>query len=135
MDALDYRYLATLVRRAQTGDSNAFAELYVATYQPGANGSYIEISEEQTFQEGLDIRGRTSFFRGFGGTRFSPGVHASLGLAFDVAKTRTKVQSINVDVKAECFPLGVSIMDSERNKRLFITFMLSYNWGSRFNKY
>ena len=108
---------------------------YVVTYQPGANGSYIEKIEEQTFQEGLDILGRTSFFRGFGGTKVSPGVHASLGLAFDVAKTRTKVQSINVDVKAECFPLGVSIMDSERNKRLFVTFMLSYNWGSRFNKY
>lgn len=30
---LDYDYLAKLVRKTQTGDSNAFAELYTATYQ------------------------------------------------------------------------------------------------------
>ena len=45
------------------------------------------------------------------------------------------MQAVNIDVKAEYFPLGVSIMDSERNKKVFITFMLSYNWGSRFNNY
>lgn len=33
MNELDYDYLARLVRRTQTGDSNAFAELYTATYQ------------------------------------------------------------------------------------------------------
>lgn len=33
MDELDYDYLAKLVRRTQAGDSNAFAELYTATYK------------------------------------------------------------------------------------------------------
>lgn len=33
MNELDYEYLAKLVRRTQAGDSNAFAELYTATYQ------------------------------------------------------------------------------------------------------
>lgn len=33
MAELDYQYLARLVVRAQVGDSDAFAELYVATYQ------------------------------------------------------------------------------------------------------
>ena len=56
-------------------------------------------------------------------------------MSFDFSKSRTKVQAVNVDVKAECFPLGVSIMDSERDKMFIITFMLSYNWGSRFNNY
>ena len=32
MASLDYQYLAQLVKRAQMGDSDAFAELYVATY-------------------------------------------------------------------------------------------------------
>jgi hypothetical protein len=62
-------------------------------------------------------------------------VNASVGLSFEVGKSRTRAQSIDVEVKAECFPLGISIMDSERNRRLFLTFMLSYNFGSRFNKY
>ena len=45
------------------------------------------------------------------------------------------MQAVNIDVKAEFFPMGVSIMDSERGKMFFLTFMLSYNWGSRFNNY
>lgn len=33
MEALDYKYIAKLVSRAQIGDTDAFAELYAATYQ------------------------------------------------------------------------------------------------------
>lgn len=33
METLDYKHIANLVSRAQSGDSNAFAELYAATYQ------------------------------------------------------------------------------------------------------
>ena len=33
MATLDYNYVADLVVNAQTGDSDAFAELYAATYQ------------------------------------------------------------------------------------------------------
>lgn len=108
---------------------------YVVGYQPGSSGGYVETIEEQTFEPGIDILGRSAFIKGIGETKFSPGVHASLGLSFDIGKSRTRAQSIDVEVKAECFPLGISIMDSERNRRLFVTFMLSYNWGSRFNKY
>ena len=107
---------------------------YAITYKP-SNGSYYETVEEQTFQQGIDILGKSSFIKGIEETKVSPGVHASLGLGFDIGKSRTRAQSINVDAKVEYFPLGVSIMDSERNKMLFVTFMLSYNWGSRFNKY
>ena len=108
---------------------------YVVAYEPSTSGGYIETIEEQTFEHGINILGRSSFAKGFAETKVSPGVNASLGLSFDIAKTRTRVQSIDIDVIAECFPLGVSIMDSERNKWLFVTFMLSYNWGTRFNKY
>ncbi len=108
---------------------------YVITYQSSPTGGYTERIEEKTFEPSLDILGRSAFTKGIGETKLSPGIHASLGLGFDIGKSRARAQSINVDVKTEFFPLGVSIMDSERNKRLFITFMLSYNWGSRFNKY
>ena len=108
---------------------------YVVNYRPNGSGGYYEIIEEQTFSQGIDILGRGSFTKGIAETRPSPGLHASLGLSFELGKNRTRVQALNIDVKAECFPLGVSIMDSERNKRLFVTFMLSYNWGSRFNNY
>lgn len=108
---------------------------YVIGYKPGANGDYVETIEEQTFAEGLNILGKASFTKGIKETKVSPGLHASAGLSFDIGKSRTRVQAIDVEVKAECFPLGISIMDSERNRRFFLTFMVSYNWGSRFNKY
>ena len=111
---------------------------YVSIYKPLADGTYWETYDEQTFDhkdEWVDILGRSAFTKGLGEIKVSPGVHASLGLSFDFAKSRTQVQAVNIDVKAEYFPLGVSIMDSERNKKVFITFMLSYNWGSRFNNY
>lgn len=108
---------------------------YVVTYQPTSSGGYIERIDEQTFQSDIDILGRAPFITGLSETKFSPGAHASLGLSFEVGKSRTRVQSINLDVKAEYFPLGVAIMAAERNKWFYLTFMLSYNWGSRFNKY
>lgn len=107
---------------------------YVIAYQPSSDG-YVETIEEQTFDHGINILGRSAFTKGIGETKLSPGVNASIGLSFDIAKSRTRVQSIDINVKAECFPLGISIMESEQNKRFFLTFMLSYNWGSRFNKY
>ena len=108
---------------------------YVIGYQPSASGDYVETVEEHTFDPGLNILGRAAFTKGLAETKVSPGVNASIGLSFDFGKSRTRVQSIDVDIKAECFPLGISIIDSERNRRFFLTFMLSYNFGSRFNKY
>ena len=108
---------------------------YVATYIPNGSGGYVETVQEQTFEEGIDILGRSAFTKGIAETKLSPGFHASLGLSFDFAKTRTRIQALNIDVKAECFPLKAPIMYSERNKWFFLTFMLSYNWGSRYNKY
>lgn len=108
---------------------------HVVTYEPDGSGGYVETIVEQTFEHGIDILGRSAFTKGLGETKLSPGVHASMGLGFDFAKTRTRIQAVNVNVIAEYFPLGVSIMDSERHRPFFLTFMLSYNWGSRYNNY
>lgn len=40
---LDYDYLAKLVERTQMGDSDAFAELYTATYQKQYRFAYHPI--------------------------------------------------------------------------------------------
>ncbi len=110
---------------------------YVVTYHP-SSGAYQEITEEQTFDhhdQWVEIIGRAAFSKGLKEIKPSPGVHASFGMSFDFGTTRTRAQSLNLDAIVEYFPLGVSIMDSERNKPLFVTLMLSYNWGTRFNKY
>ena len=111
---------------------------YVTVYHSTGNGSYQEVIDEQTFEnhdQWLTIIGRSAFTKGLGETKLSPGVHASAGLSFEIGKQRTRVQAINVKVVAEGFPMGVPIMDAQRNKWFYLTFDLSYNWGSRFNKY
>ena len=49
METLDYSYLAQLVQRAQGGDSNAFAELYMLTYQQ----QYRYFKDEHLAQDAL----------------------------------------------------------------------------------
>lgn len=122
----------------ETGASLALLKpyyYYVIAYRPDGNGGYFETIEEQTYSSGINILGKSSFSKGITETHLSPGVHASLGFCFEFGKTRSRVQSVNIDMKADCFPLGLSIMDSERQRRLFLTFSLSYNWGTRFNNY
>lgn len=110
---------------------------YVVVYEPYGADDYIEKETEQTFadhNQWVAIIGRSSFAKGISETRLSPGVHAATGLSFDFAKSRTRAQSLNVEVIAEYYPLGVSIMDQQRNQWFYLTFMLSYHWGSQFNK-
>ena len=53
MASLDYQYLAQLVKRAQMGDSDAFAELYVATYQRQYRFSYRYLRDEFLAQDAI----------------------------------------------------------------------------------
>lgn len=111
---------------------------YVVVFRPDGEGSYVEVIDEQTFENHEQwqlIFGRSAFTKGLNELKLSPGAHASLGLCFEFGKQRTRAQSLNVKVIAEGFPMGVPIMDGQRNKWFYLTFHLSYNWGSRFNKY
>lgn len=51
MEALDYKHIANLVSRAQSGDSNAFAELYAATYQRQYLYAYRYLKDEFLAQD------------------------------------------------------------------------------------
>lgn len=53
MESLDYKYIAQLVTRAQSGDSDAFAELYAATYQREYTFSYRYLRDEYLAQDAL----------------------------------------------------------------------------------
>ena len=111
---------------------------YVTVYQANEDGSYEEIITEQTFDQSgqwSNILGRSSFFKGIGESSFSPGLHVKTGLSFDFSASRSSIKALNVGMVAEAYPMGVSIMDGQTNKWLYLTFYVSYNWGSRFNKY
>ena len=52
MSELDYNYIAGLVEHALTGDSDAFAELYAATYQKQYTFAYCYLKDEFLAQDG-----------------------------------------------------------------------------------
>ena len=110
----------------------------VVVYKPDGAFGYVESQDEQTFEnheQWIAIEGRSSFIKGFNESKLTPGIHASTGLCFDFAKKSNLCQSVNVDVIAEGYPMGLTILDSQRNRWFFVSLMLSYHWGSRFNKY
>ena len=53
MAELDYQYLATVVQRAKEGDSDAFAELYAATYQKQYYFAYSFLKDEYLAQDAV----------------------------------------------------------------------------------
>lgn len=53
MEKLDNGYLATLVEKAQNGGSNAFAELYTATYQSEFAYAYELLKDEALAKKAL----------------------------------------------------------------------------------
>ena len=110
---------------------------YVLVYKGNSEVEYSEAIEERTFDNQdrwLDIVGKAPLTKGFGEIKLSPGIHVKSGFSFDIGTSRVRYQAVNFGVVAECYPAGISIVDSQRNRRFFLTFFLSYNWGSRFNK-
>lgn len=53
MAQLDYQYIGELVQQVQQGDSNAFAELYAATYQKQYLAAYKYLKDEFLAQDAL----------------------------------------------------------------------------------
>ena len=53
MPALDYNYMSQRVVNAQSGDSDAFAELYAATYQKQYQFAYSYLKDEYLAQDAL----------------------------------------------------------------------------------
>lgn len=53
MPSLDLQYIAELVVQAQEGDSNAFAELFAATYQKQYAFAYVYLQDDFLAQQAL----------------------------------------------------------------------------------
>lgn len=61
MAELDYQYIATLVKKARSGDSNAFAELYAATFQKEFRFAFNYLKDEYLAQDALQEAYITAF--------------------------------------------------------------------------
>lgn len=75
-----------------------------------------------------------SFWYGFDNIQLRPGLYAKGGMSFEIGATRTRARAIEVGAMAECFPQGINLMEQNPTEYVFLTFYISYHWGSRFNK-
>jgi len=80
-----------------------------------------------------DIFGRASFTKGFNELSFYPGIHVKVGLDFDYASYRTKIQSLEIGAMLEFFPRAIPIMANNDPEHFFPTFYLNFSFGKRYN--
>jgi len=105
---------------------------------PTASGEYEQVTQYQTYEDHaqwIDIIGRAPFSYGLNEIKFRPGVYAKSGLVFDIGKTRTSLQAIEVGGDISYFPQGLALMADNPKDYVILTLYVAYNWGARFNQY
>lgn len=123
------------------GAELAFLKPYYYTVmvaEPTSTGEYVQSVKYDTFDhkdEWLDIVGRAPLKYGFREIKFRPGIYVKGALEFEIGASRSRAQSIEVGAMVEYFPQGIILMADNPVDYLIPTLYLSYNWGSRFNKY
>lgn len=125
----------------ETGAELALLKPYyytVTVAESSSTGEYTQVVKHDTFDhidEWIEIIGRAPFKYGLKEIKFRPGLYVKGGLEFEIGTSRLRAQSIEVGAVAEYFPQGLLMM-ADNPKAYFIpTLYLSYNWGSRYNKY
>lgn len=110
----------------------------VLVAEPTSTGEYSQVTKYDTFDhvsEWIEIIGRAPFKYGLKEIKFRPGVYVKGGLEFEIGTSRLRAQSIEVGAMVEYFPQGLVLMADNPTNYLIPTFYLSYNWGSRYNKF
>ncbi|MBU1370003.1 MAG: hypothetical protein KJ578_08695 [Bacteroidetes bacterium] len=124
------------------GISVAFEKPYyyfVVNIEQGTGGFWVQSIDTRKFDDFStstdNIYGRAPFTRGLNEIAVRPGIYLKTGLNFEFGYMKTQIKALEAGAAIEVFPQGISIMDDERNQRLFITFYLSFGFGKRYNKY
>ena len=105
---------------------------------PSSTGGYVQALEYQTFEnqsQWIDIIGKAPFKYGLNEIKVQPGIFAKGGMNFEIGTSKTRAQSIEFGVVAEYYPLGLPLMADNPKEHIIPALYLSYNWGSRYNKY
>ena len=103
-----------------------------------STGEYVQTLEYQTFDDNsqwIEIIGKAPFKYGLNEIKLQPGIYAKGGMCFEIGTGKTRAQSIEFGVTVEYFPLGITLMADNPKDYFLPTLYLSYNWGSRYNKY
>lgn len=106
--------------------------------KPTSTGNYEQVVEYQTFDNSsnwIEIIGKAPFKEGLSEIKLRPGIYAKGGMSFEIGSKSARAQSIEVGTVVEYFPQGVALMADNPISYIIPSLYLSYNWGSRYNKY
>lgn len=125
----------------EAGAELAFQKPYyytVTVAEPSTTGNYVHEVKHDTFDhvdEWIEIIGKAPLKYGLREITLRPGIYAKGSIEFEIGSSRSRAQSIEVGAVAEYFPQGLQLMAENPTAYFIPTLYLSYNWGSRYNKY
>ena len=96
----------------------------------GQLSSEIERYDPDTHTRG-DIIGKASWFRGFFGGKFHPGIFLKAGLNFESSRQASRINAIEVGGVFDVYLQKVPIMANPFNKLYFFNLYASLTFGSR----
>ncbi|MCF8331545.1 MAG: hypothetical protein K9H84_03750 [Bacteroidales bacterium] len=119
------------------GASLAFTKpvyVYIIQDDPSTFGISRKLEKFDSEKHGIwDIQGRGPFTKGFNELGFFPGAFGKLGFNFEIASERQKVRALEAGAVIDLYPKKIPIMDVEQNKQLFLSFYVSFYFGTRYN--
>ena len=115
------------------GLSLAYAKpTYVETIfiDEGIVSSRVEQYDPDVHTQG-DIIGGASFFRGFFGGKFYPGVYLKAGLHFESSLVANKISGLEVGAVLDLYPKKVPILANDLNRFYFLNLYVSLTFGTK----
>jgi len=102
----------------------------VDSQSPNPNDPYISDKKfDQDIHSPLDIYGRSSFFKGFGQTKFIPGIFIKAGLSFVYSNKYEAINAIEAGFITSLFLKPLEIMAIKNNQQYIISIFVSYRFG------
>jgi len=92
--------------------------------------SQIEKYDPNKHTQG-DILGKASWFRGFFGGKFYPGLYGKFGLNFESARQASRINSLEVGAIVDAYIEKIPIMANELNHRIFYNLYITLSFGAK----
>lgn len=86
---------------------------------------------DSLFLDAQNIIGGSSFVKGFGELKFTPGLHAKASLRFDYGQYNVLLSAIEVGLNMEFYTKEIPIMVNGPSKKLFINAFVAIEVGKR----
>ena len=101
-----------------------------------ANDSMFMVTEEK-FNPGIhtsgDIRGKSSFFKGFDEIKFVPGAYVKAGFNFEFSQSENILHALEVGVMFQAYLKSLEIMAVDDNQQFLFSMFVCYRFGKVIN--